>query len=753
MKVSIIIVNYHVQKELLACIASIYATFSRISFEIVVVDNDEKKTIEKRLHEKFPKVVYIPSATNVGFGEGNNLGAAKAKGEYLFFLNPDTLVQKNCLEKLLVVFKTKKNAGIVAPLLLDPTGKPYTLQGTQQLTPLRAIFSLSFLQKIFPKSPISQEYWYQQWDKKTLKAVDVIPGSAFMISTKLFTSIGQFDESFFLFFEENDLCMRVQKKEKRIYFQPEAQVVHLWGKSTEQIKTSAKIFKKSRFLYFKKNFGLLSALLTEVFLRIKKEYVLLTTLLIIGLFLRLDRIQSLMPLIGDQGWFYLSAHTMLRGTIPLVGITSSHTWLHQGPLWTYLLAVIFAFTKGDPVAPAYFTGIVGVATTYFLYIFGKQMFSQRVGFITAALFAVSPLVVIYTRMPYHTTLIPLVTLLFIYAVYKVTKGNKVYLPISTFLLGIAYNFELATLTLFFVLFSIIFLGLWQKQLWAKKLFGIKIILISLVTFSLPMIPIYLYDVTHGFPQTLWVIIWVGYSILKPLLHFLGYTTNSAELSPEFGYFLQLMSKRLVFAPSALISIGLILVSSVWIVIQSFTRLRQKTIDSYSIVLLTLIATMGALVVSKTISEAYLPSIFIPLFFTLALFFDSLLGYKNMKLFIYSFFGIIISVNVYTVYTVDYYATEKKLSEGFVYTLDISSIEQAADAVINVANNKEFTIKGGGAFRTFASSIDNYKYVLLWKGAHLKKNTDIVYFIYPSNYHGTVLEHVIYTDHAVTIVTK
>src|SRR3989344_503775 len=88
-KISIIIVNYHVKRELFDCIASIFTSGAKVPFEIIVVDNEEVRVIEKDLKKQFPRIKYIKSPGNIGFGGGNNLGVSIAKGEYLFFLNPD----------------------------------------------------------------------------------------------------------------------------------------------------------------------------------------------------------------------------------------------------------------------------------------------------------------------------------------------------------------------------------------------------------------------------------------------------------------------------------------------------------------------------------------------------------------------------------------------------------------------------------------------------------------------------------------
>lgn len=402
--ISIIIVHYKVPKALLLCLQSIIASNPKVPYEIIVVDNDEEPTIKSNLHKKFPKVIYIKNASNVGFGSANNIGAKKAKGKYLFFLNPDTLLYKQTMDALISFIKDKKDAGIVAPLLLDTNEKPYT-QGTQELTPFRAIFALTFLAKLFPF--FSQRYYFKEWDKKSIKEVAVAPGTAFVIEKSIFEKVGGFDEKFFLYFEEFDLCKRVRALGYKIFIIPNAKVQHIWGLSTKQKEDKDEIFNKSRFYYFKKHYGLFKANLVEVFFKINKYTLTLILSLLLGLFLSAFKIHDLMPFIGDYAWFYISARDVVtEGALPLVGIASSHPWLHQGALWTYMLAPVLWGFSFDPVSGAYLTILFFIATIVLMYKVGSAVFSKSVGAIAALLYATSPLIVTHARSPYHTSPIP-----------------------------------------------------------------------------------------------------------------------------------------------------------------------------------------------------------------------------------------------------------------------------------------------------------------------------------------------------------
>src|SRR3989344_6467822 len=285
-----------------------------------------------------------------------------------------------------------------------------------------------------------------------------------MISKNLFDKIGGFDEKFFLFFEEADLARKISALKLKNYVIPQAKIIHLGRESTKKRDDIREIFSKSKFYYFKKWHGLLGALIVQAFTSISRVHILLTAILLVGFFLRIFKLSEFMVFIGDQGWFYISARDMLlTGKIPLVGITSSHTWLHQGPYWTYILVIIFKIFNFNPIAPAYFTAFLGALTIWLIYKVSKELFSEKIGLISAIIYATSPLIIANDRFAYHTSPIPFFTLIFIFSVYKWIKGNYVFFAPALISLGILYNFELATASLFGVLFIFLFYGIIRRK--------------------------------------------------------------------------------------------------------------------------------------------------------------------------------------------------------------------------------------------------------------------------------------------------
>jgi GT2 family glycosyltransferase len=270
-KVSIILVYYQNIKDLFECLYSIFKNHSKQAVEVIVVNNSTEKEFERKIAVGFPIVKIVNSKVNIGFGAGQNLGVKKAIGEYLFILNPDTKLFDKTIDRLTRYLDCHPNVGIVAPTLVDKNNKKYSIQGTSELNPLTGIVCLSFMNKLFPNNPISRKYWLKDVDRKEIREVDFVQGSAFMIRKRLFNLLGGFDEQFFLYFEDNDLCKRVVDKGKKIAILPKANVMHNWGGSTPKTKKIRKIFNQSRYKYFMKHYGIVWALTVEFFARLSKE--------------------------------------------------------------------------------------------------------------------------------------------------------------------------------------------------------------------------------------------------------------------------------------------------------------------------------------------------------------------------------------------------------------------------------------------------------------------------------------------------
>lgn len=697
--ISIIIVHYKVKKELLECLESIYKSKPQVNFEIIVVDNDEQNFIQKDLNIKFPKVKYIKSNKNLGFGAGNNLGAKYALGKYLFFLNPDTIIFNNSINALLSTLKNNNNIGIVSPLVVDEKLKSFKTQNYKEINIKNAVFSFSFLRKFFPKKNIYNDSNLNNWDKKSLLEVEAVPGAALMISNKLFKKINGFDERFFLYFEEYDLSEKVKSIGYKLFINPKSVVSHQVGQSIKHLQKRDGIYRKSRFLYFEKYFGMPKALLIELFLRINKNYLFVSFALLIAIFLRVYNLSNSMVFIGDQGWFYLSARDLLmKGIIPLVGITSSHTWLHQGPLWTYMLSIPLFIFKFNPVSGGYLTAVLGTITVFLIYKIGSELFSTRTGIIAMLLYAVSPLIISFDRMPYHTSPIPLFTLLYFYALFKWVSGKINYFPVLILLIAILYNLELATFILFFPFVLLFIFGLIKNKIWVKKILNKKIIIYSLFAFLIPMLPIIVYDLSNGFKQT---IVFFGWTIYKPFSYFIkgfsGNLINNFNILLNFSF---VNLQKLLFSSSLFISLLVFILSTVLLVYK--TIVDHKINNSRFLLILLLSFSLIGIMINQTPSDAYLPILFPFEIFTLSLFFDFVINTKKFK-----YIGIFILL---TFIVLNGYSSYKN---SFGNEFDTRT--KAVEKIIFLSNGENYNLIGKGEGSQFKSFTMNYEYLLWWKG--------------------------------------
>jgi GT2 family glycosyltransferase len=703
---SIVIVNYKVREQILESIASIKNNLHKISYEIIIVDNEGDEILRNSL-KSYKEVKYIKSGSNLGFGGGNNLGVSKSLGEYILFLNPDTIVKKNSINKLLNFIKSDNTIGMVSPLLLNSKDKPFSTQSKNELTPINALFSFSLLRKLFPNKNIYNDPFFKKWDYKKPIEVEAVPGAALMIEKNLFNKVGGFDEKFFLYFEENDLSKRVRNLGFKLFVVPQAEVVHKVGQSTGKVKERDKIFKKSRRYFFRKHYGLLLSIFLETLFSINKYSLLILFILSISFFLRIINLSISMPFIGDQGWFYMSAKNLLiNGQFPLVGITSSHTWLHQGPLWTYILSLGLIVSNFNPLSGGFITSIFGVSSTYLMYRVGNAVFSKRTGIVAALLYAVSPLIIFFERMPFDPSIIPFFTICYFFCIYKWITGEKKYFPFILLLIAVLYNLELATFTLFLPFVAILFYGLIKKEQFALDVVNKQIIIKSLLLFLIPMIPIIIYDFYNGFKQTIVFLLWIIY---KPFSFILNPSPLSNNNYVDVLTFLFNSLQKFLFNLNGAVSV-IVLVFSVLILFKLILNKKDKLKNEFSLLFMFLSISILGILINKTPSDAYLPIIFPFLIFTVALSINYLLSFRRIKYVVAVLFTFMLLTNTYYAYINS-------------FKPDYQNRINAVEKIIVLTKGQEYNLIGEGNGSQFESFTMNYEYLLWWKNNPASKDKE------------------------------
>ncbi|NUN71209.1 MAG: glycosyltransferase family 2 protein [Bacteroidetes bacterium] len=260
MTVSIIIVNYNGSAYTRQCLESL--TLLTGGTEVIVVDNASTDGSKELLPQLFPSVRFHWLKENRGFGFANNRGAEAATGDLLFFLNNDTVIQSDILPELTGMFAKDQQCGIVAPKLLNRDGT----------------FQLSFGDfPVIRTEMNARSLARDAGSARVLEPKDSVPvkkdwvtGAALLIRRGLFSRIGGFDERFFMYFEDSDLCRRVSNTGHTVWYCPAVSLIHFGGSSYG--KKDARIaveYRRSQLLYYRKHNSILQRVMLALFLIVK----------------------------------------------------------------------------------------------------------------------------------------------------------------------------------------------------------------------------------------------------------------------------------------------------------------------------------------------------------------------------------------------------------------------------------------------------------------------------------------------------
>jgi len=250
--VSIVIVSYNTKQDLSNCLGSIYKHTKNVDFEVIVVDNNSHDGSTTMITKKFPQVKLIKSGKNIGFGRANNLGASKAKGKYLLFLNPDTILSSNLIKQSYQIAERTDRLGAFSIRLLfaDKTIQPsggYFPNLIRLFSWHTAIDELPIINKlikpIHPPVNFYQKTFEQDW----------ITGAFMFTPKKVFTDLKGFDENIFMYGEDLELCYRLKKNGFKIVYFSSPSITHLQSKSSSskfailsEIKGVKYFFKKHK---------------------------------------------------------------------------------------------------------------------------------------------------------------------------------------------------------------------------------------------------------------------------------------------------------------------------------------------------------------------------------------------------------------------------------------------------------------------------------------------------------------------------
>ncbi|MFH0891184.1 MAG: glycosyltransferase family 2 protein [Candidatus Falkowbacteria bacterium] len=224
MDISIIILHYKNTAKTAKCLDSIKnSDLGALAYETIVVDNGSGDDIAAILKDRYPEAILISSEKNLGMGGGNNLGIRKARGEFLCVLNDDIVLKKDSLMILYRQTRADDKIGLAAPKLInsDGTFQPSGFRFPSLATP---VLRRTFLGRYFKK--YLDGYVAGEADSGALRECDWIMGSCLFIRKSVLDKVGGFDERFFMYFEDTDLCRRIWHAGFKVLYYPEAAVIH-----------------------------------------------------------------------------------------------------------------------------------------------------------------------------------------------------------------------------------------------------------------------------------------------------------------------------------------------------------------------------------------------------------------------------------------------------------------------------------------------------------------------------------------------
>jgi GT2 family glycosyltransferase len=249
---SILVVSYETRELTLACLDSVLGTLGELAAEVLVADNASGDGSAAAIRERFPDLELVACDENLGFARANNLLAERASGRHLVLLNPDTVVKPGALAALVACADEHPEAGIVGgrTTFSDGTLNPSSCWARPTLW---STFCLgSGLTSLFRRSRLFDPESMGSWQRDSVRRVDLVSGCLLLIRRELWRELGGFDEEFFMYGEDADLCLRAEEAGSHCLVTPRAEIVHLGGAS-ERVRSDkmVSLFRARARLYRK----------------------------------------------------------------------------------------------------------------------------------------------------------------------------------------------------------------------------------------------------------------------------------------------------------------------------------------------------------------------------------------------------------------------------------------------------------------------------------------------------------------------
>jgi GT2 family glycosyltransferase len=265
-ELSVILVNYNDRAHLPACLASLEKALSGLRAEVILVDNRSEDGSPETLRASFPWVRLIENDQNVGFPRANNIGFSHSRGDFVLFLNTDTIVPPDALARLLAEIRSRPEAGAVGPALVHPDGRFQVSFGK----------SVGFFSEMRQKLILNPYYRIALRHSHKARAVGWLSGACLLAKRTALETVGLFDDGFFLYFEDIDLCRRLTEKGFGLVLFPAVRVCHVGGAATSARRWPSRLeYRRSQLRFYEKYSSRLSLRFLKIYLRL--------TIMVLGL--------------------------------------------------------------------------------------------------------------------------------------------------------------------------------------------------------------------------------------------------------------------------------------------------------------------------------------------------------------------------------------------------------------------------------------------------------------------------------------
>ena len=258
-ELSIIIVNFNGKTYLESCLLALKKNIQKIDFEVIVVDNNSMDGSPEFVRENFPWIRLLRNNENFGYSKANNQGINEARGQFILFLNPDTKIFPGAIDLVLEEMKASPSVGAVGPALVSEKNRYQVSFGK------KVSFAYEFLQKCL------FNLYFRHKLKRIQHKYEVgwLSGAVLLTTRSILEETGFFDENFFLYFEDIDLCLRIKESGRKLIFFPRAKVFHVDGATSRlQRLSSLYYYRQSQLYFYRKHTSLVSVFLLRVYLSI-----------------------------------------------------------------------------------------------------------------------------------------------------------------------------------------------------------------------------------------------------------------------------------------------------------------------------------------------------------------------------------------------------------------------------------------------------------------------------------------------------